>query len=163
MGVRWRFEAMHPATVRIYLLVDRLSRLLRAKDHSGALNPAQWQVLRYLEWCNEEDNTAVRLGEYLSASKGTISQTLSALMRKGLIERTPRPGGGYFLHLTEAGREKLADDPALAFRAAMANLPEERQQEILSAMQQLLDLHSGPGTAEQTFSFFEGNARPRKP
>ena len=95
------------------LALERLTRLIRAGEHGGGLNPAQWSALRYLARCNRFSNSPAALTRYLGATKGTVSQTLIALERKGLIAKSARPGEArsLVLTLTPAGEKLLADDP----------------------------------------------------
>lgn len=78
---------------RTQLLVERLAHVLReelrevATKHGLAL--AQLEVLRYLALANRFSDTVTGLADYLGATKGTLSQTVSALERKGLIVRFP--------------------------------------------------------------------------
>jgi DNA-binding HxlR family transcriptional regulator len=85
--------------------LERLTRLIRADEHVGDLNPAQWGALRYLSRCNRFSNAPAALTRYLGATKGTVSQTLIALERKGLIEKSARPGEArsVVLSITEEG------------------------------------------------------------
>lgn len=95
------------------IVLERLGRLVRAQEHASDLNPAQWEALRYLARCNRFSNSPAALTRYLSATKGTISQTLIALERKGLVNKSPRPGQArsVVLALTADGEKKLRDDP----------------------------------------------------
>ncbi|MGE3145457.1 MAG: MarR family winged helix-turn-helix transcriptional regulator [Pseudorhodoplanes sp.] len=113
------------AAAQIAELVDRLARLVRAQGHGGALNPAQWDALRYLARCNRFSNTAGALARYLGATKGTVSQTLNALERKHLIEREPDRSSGRVirLSLTRGGRTALANDPLRGLGRAADALP----------------------------------------
>ena len=100
-------------TEDMVILLERLSRLMRAQEHASDLNPAQWEALRYLSRCNRFSDSPAALTRYLSATKGTISQTLIALERKGLLTKTPRPGEArsVILALTPDGEKKLRQDP----------------------------------------------------
>jgi DNA-binding MarR family transcriptional regulator len=97
-------------------LVDRLARLQRAAAFEGGLNPAQWEALRYLARANRFSKTPAALAEFLSSSRGTVSQTLIALEGKGLIEKTRSESDGrsQSLALTLAGRRALEADPEAA-------------------------------------------------
>lgn len=126
----------------------RAARLMQARDHDKKLNPAQWQALRYISRCNRFSNTPSALGAYLAATKGTVSQTLSSLARKGLIEKSPRKGGGLSLALTEEGRAFLKNDPAADFLSGLDALrAEERKYLIYVFEQALLPLLSGEDDA----------------
>ena len=61
--------------------LERLARLMRAREHEDGLNPAQWEALRFLSRANRFSNAPGALTRYLGATKGTVSQTLMALER----------------------------------------------------------------------------------
>lgn len=121
-------------------LIDRLARLVRAEGHAAGLNPAQWEALRYLARCNRFSNTPGALARYLRATKGTVSQTLSALERKHLVARAPDAESGRVvrLALTTAGRALIADDPLQRLSAAAAKLPATKLAALTGALSDLL-------------------------
>lgn len=108
-------------------LIERLARLVRAREYSCDLNPAQWEALRYLERCNRFSNNPTALAEFLGSTKGTVSQTLTSLQRKGLLDKVPRPGNGrsLSLELTEKGHSLLANDPTVELETAIEALGPE--------------------------------------
>jgi DNA-binding MarR family transcriptional regulator len=69
--------------------------------------------LRFLARANRFSNSPGALTRYLGATKGTISQTVKALERKKLIEKSERAGEkrSVVLRLTTAGTELMAKDP----------------------------------------------------
>ena len=105
--------------------LERVGRLMRQAQYADGLNPAQWEALRYLARCNRLSNSPLALARYLGATKGTVSQTVTALSRKGLIERGPRKGNARSLELklTPAGLDRLRADPWLPLRSAIEALP----------------------------------------
>ncbi|MGD9868615.1 MAG: MarR family winged helix-turn-helix transcriptional regulator [Hyphomicrobiales bacterium] len=111
-------------TREIPALIERLARLLRAEEFDAGLNPAQWEALRYLARCNRFSNSPAAIAAYLGATKGTVSQTVQALERKGLIGKAPRPGEGrsVILHLTGAGHAMLRRDPRRRVGPAAASM-----------------------------------------
>lgn len=62
------------------------------------LSLAQLHALIYLAECNRFSDTPAAVAEYLETSRGTTSQTLLALERKGLITRTPDRRDGRVSH-----------------------------------------------------------------
>src|SRR5207247_9188259 len=72
-------------------LVERLGNLMRTElRKSGAeesLQPVHLQALLYLSKANRYSNTPQALADYLGLTKGTVSQTLLLLDRRGLVER----------------------------------------------------------------------------
>jgi DNA-binding MarR family transcriptional regulator len=102
-----------PQGVMIVWPLERLARLMRAREHEGGLNPAQWEALRFLNRANRFSDSPTALTQYLGATKGTISQTLKALERKGYVSKAARTGSGKSvrLALTPKGLEALKRDP----------------------------------------------------
>lgn len=94
-------------------LIERLARIMRADEHDTGLNPAQWEALRYIARCNRFSNTPAHLTDYVSATRGTVSQTLKALERKGLIDKIKRGDDrrSVSLFLTPLGEKTLSWDP----------------------------------------------------
>ncbi len=105
-------------------VIERLGRLVRSRGYACDLNPAQWEALRYLGRCNRFSNNPSALANFLGATKGTVSQTLSSLDRKGLLSKVPRPGHGRSLSLmlTDEGRALLEQDPQEALEVAAGEL-----------------------------------------
>ena len=96
-------------------LLERIGHLSRSDEQLDDLYPAQWAALRYLEQANRFSRTPMALTRYLGTTRGTISQTLNALERKGYVERQPseRDKRSVNVALTKAGRDKLETDPIL--------------------------------------------------
>ena len=96
---------------------------------------------------------AVRLASPLSPSelsravgmqKGSLTTIIRSLCQSGLIERQDTPGDerSYRLVITPAGLEfadHMAAQRSAGFRELFANLPEPRCQEIVSALDTLID------------------------
>lgn len=66
-------------------LIDRLIRVAAASDWADGLNPAQRNALAYLGRANRFSRAPSHVAEYLCTTRGTASQTLKSLERKGLI------------------------------------------------------------------------------
>lgn len=78
-------------TNRTQQTLERLSALLRSESRAllndYGLQPVQYEALYYLSVSNRYSNTAKAVTEFLGQTKGTISQTLKVLEKKGLISR----------------------------------------------------------------------------
>lgn len=70
-------------------LLDRLARVASTEDWQADLNPAQGSALAYLGRANRFSRAPSQVADYLGTTRGTVSQTLKALQRKGLIRDTP--------------------------------------------------------------------------
>jgi DNA-binding MarR family transcriptional regulator len=113
-----------PAT-RIARLIERMGRLARARESGSDLNPAQWEAIRYLARANRFSRRPSAVAHWLASGKGTTSQTLMALERKGILTRQPegRDKRGTRLDLTERGRELAGRDPLADLSRSIARLP----------------------------------------
>jgi DNA-binding MarR family transcriptional regulator len=121
-------------------MVERLGRLLRSRGYEHDLNPAQWEALRYLGRCNRFSNNPSALSNFLGATKGTVSQTVSSLERKGLLTKVPRAGQGRSLSLllTAKGQAMLESDPIADLKNAAVELGPDGAQLVLLLLQHLL-------------------------
>lgn len=94
-------------------LIERLGVVRRAARRGAAadagLSLAQLDALAYLASCNRFSNTPAAVAEYMDATRGTTSQSLKALERKGLVARLADARDGRVSHLvpTAAGRGVL--------------------------------------------------------
>ncbi len=127
---------------------ERLTRLIRAAEHEGDLNPAQWEALRYLGRANRFSNSPGALTQYLGATKGTVSQTVIALEKKGLINKSPRPEEkrSVTLSLTEPGEAMLARDPWRRLAAAIDKLKPKTRKRFAKALRELLQAELSRGS-----------------
>ena len=102
--------------------LERLARVMRAREHEDGLNPAQWEALRFLGRANRFSDSPGALTRYLGATKGTISQTLMALERKGYISKAARLGGRKSVRLA-LNQVMCQESAALADGAEVAFFP----------------------------------------
>ncbi len=109
----------------IHGLIERLSNLVRSEVRQGgkgpSLLPVHLEALHYLSICNRYSNTPQAVADYLGITKGTASQTIRVLERRGLLTRSPdsRDGRMVHLHLTPEGYTLVESHiPAQVFRRA---------------------------------------------
>jgi len=126
-------------------LIGSLARLaqgeLRERALSAELQPVHLVALGYLRDANRYSNTPQALAEYLGSTKGTVSQSLLLLYRKGLVERYADEHDGRVvrLRLSAAGRRLLrAGDFDVHWAAAVANLPAADAARVERALADLL-------------------------
>ncbi len=127
--------------VEVVADLARLARLMRSAEHEIGLNPAQWEALRFLSRCNKNSNSPIALTRYLGATKGTISQTVIALVNKGLVTKTNREGErrSVALTLTDEGREFLKEDPWKRVEKAFKKKGPNKQARTATVLAELLD------------------------
>ena len=130
------------SAARVALLMERISRLMRARDGEAGLNPAQWEALRYLSRANRFSRSPTAVAEFLAATKGTVSQTLIALEAKGLVRKSAseRDKRGARLEITDAGWDLLEGaDPLVRVMEAVAELPPLHASLISQALSRVLE------------------------
>lgn len=129
-----------PTIHSISTLIERLARILQNDAHTGGLKPTQWEVLRYLSRANQFSRMPSAVTTYLGMTKGTVSQTISALERKGLIakEVSRRDKRIAQLSVTRAGRKLLLDDPVQRIADAMTALNPGEQEQLTQLLKKAL-------------------------
>ena len=133
------------STSELYNYVERLNNLLRIDSRrKGAifgLQPIQLEAMHYISICNKYSNTPVAVTEYLGQTKGTVSQTLKVLEKKGYLTKHSDESDKRISHLilTKAGVKVLAESiPTPLFTNACKKLSEKEQVRISSALNTLL-------------------------
>lgn len=134
-------------------LTERLGNIIRAEMRRiGAayrLHPVHLQALSYLKQANRYSNTPQALTEYLGLTKGTVSQSLLLLYRKGLVARYVDEHDKRIvrLRLSAAGK-RLMKEAQLApvWQAAAANISSARVRTtvtvLLETLRNLQTMHS---------------------
>lgn len=119
-------------------LITRLARLDASETWVAALNPAQVAALDYLSRANRFSRAPSHVADYLGTTRGTMSQTLKALARKGYVSerRSDTDKRSISYELTEAGRALAAGGGALV--DAIEALPHEAQAYLGNGLSDLL-------------------------
>ncbi len=125
---------------RLIDLLDRLARVAGNDRNALGLNPVQWEALRFFARANRFSCNPSGLRQYLGVTKGTVSQTIIALEKKGLLKKAPDPQDrrGVEVRLTASGKKLLADDPLNRWQADLAALPSAKRRSLESALGDLL-------------------------
>jgi MarR family transcriptional repressor of emrRAB len=126
-------------------LVERLGNLMRTELRKAgtdeSLQPVHLQALIYLSKANRYSNTPQALAAYLGLTKGTVSQTLLLLDRRGLIERYQDDIDRRVvrLRLSNSGEQFLYESqPTLAWQNATRNISPNRIRNAVSALREAL-------------------------
>jgi DNA-binding MarR family transcriptional regulator len=106
-------EEISVSSAALVAEVERLARLMRQASHAHGLVPVHWETLRYLAKANRFSNAPGAIARYLGTTKGTISQTVLALEKRGLLRKSQRgrDSRSVSLALTPAAEELLKRDP----------------------------------------------------
>ena len=115
----------------LYPLIERIGNLLRTEIRTASndlgLQPVHLQVLDYLSRCNRYSDTPIAVADYLGTTKGTMSQTLNVLKKKGYISKLADTDDKRVQHLkiSQAGRDILATFiPPAAYQDAIDRISE---------------------------------------
>ncbi len=127
-----------PPQHHIRELIERLARVSASDEWTGGLNPTQRAALSYLARANRFSRSPSHVTEFMSATRGTVSQTLKALARKGLIEEirstTDRRWISY--DVTAQGRSVL--DHTTAIEEALQTIPRSKRDSLADGLETLL-------------------------
>lgn len=113
----------------IFQLIECMTALIRSEERKKCtelgLQPVHFQVLNYLSRANKYSNTPAAVANYLGMTRGTVSQSLMILEKKGYISKTPDVNDKRVVHLQllEAGKTTLNQArPSELFHAATSIL-----------------------------------------
>lgn len=105
----------------IYELIECMTALIRSEERKKCtelgLQPVHFQVLNYLARCNQYSNTPAAVANYLGMTRGTVSQSLIILEKKGYIGKTTDIKDKRVVHL-----QLLADGIAILQQARPSEL-----------------------------------------
>ncbi|MBM3629101.1 MAG: winged helix-turn-helix transcriptional regulator [Alphaproteobacteria bacterium] len=133
--------AASPPSLRIADQVDQVNRIVYGLGFSAGLNPAQWAALRYLARAEGAGCTVSALAHHQGVTAPTASETVSALVRKDLLVRSPSSSDrrSHRLSLTQAGIDLLDADPLHQVATAIETLSTDQRSHLGAA----LDLLAG--------------------
>ena len=87
-----------------FRLFERINSLLQVEERKGCtargLKLVHARTLDYLASCSSHSDTPMAVGEYLCLTKGTVSQSISVLKRKGYLIKTPDSNDKCLVHLS---------------------------------------------------------------
>ena len=89
ISTRYIFAMLLSDSLFLHSLIERLGRLAASEGWAHGLNPSQTAALDYLARANRFSRAPSQVADYLGATRGTVSQTLLSLERKGLIGARP--------------------------------------------------------------------------
>jgi DNA-binding MarR family transcriptional regulator len=76
----------------VFDLIERMAALIRSEERKKCtecgLQLVHFQALDYLSRCNKYSDSPASIANYLGMTRGTVSQTLLLLEKKGYIKKT---------------------------------------------------------------------------
>lgn len=126
--------------VDLFDYIERMAVLIRSEERKKCaavgLQSVHLQVLDYLSRCNKFSDTPAALTSYLGMTRGTVSQTLSLLEKKGYVNKKADAKDRRVVHLelTQQGQTILGQaKPAELFIKATTLLEKEEDMTDVAA------------------------------
>lgn len=128
---------LQPAVVGA--LLRYLVRVGESNIAQDQVTPLQWIALNYFALANPASRTVSGFAAYNATSKGTASQVVNGLQRRGLVSkgRSSADGRSTRITVTEAGERALRNHPENRLNEAIGHLSAEDQtalQRIVSGL-----------------------------
>ncbi len=121
-------------------LIEQVGKACYNLGYTPGLNPAQWAALRYFQETTVDRRTVTGFANFQGTTKGTASQTVAAMVRKGYLERVADKNDRrvHRLVLTEEGENLISQDPLQALAAAVDQLEEQEKWALAVNMEKVL-------------------------
>jgi len=120
------YKSMSSDTREIHDLIERLGNLVRADVRAVCseygVRPVQLQVLRFLTQCNRYSDTPQAVTEYLGLTKGTVSQTIKVLEKKGLLGKHDDVADRRLVHLKPTPKGRRLVERAVPAKSLVSGL-----------------------------------------
>ncbi|NOS87951.1 MAG: MarR family transcriptional regulator [Methylococcaceae bacterium] len=135
--------------VDVFDLIERMAALIRSEERKKCtewgLQAVHLQALDYLSRCNRYSDSPAAVADYLGMTRGTVSQTLLLLAKKGYIQKVTDTQDRRKVHLTllpegtailrQARNSELFNEAAELFKAHEFVNNEDMFMKALTALQ----------------------------
>lgn len=135
---------MHPdpklSSKGLARLIEQVGKACYNLGYTPGLNPAQWAALRYFQDSTTDLKTVTGFANYQGTTKGTASQTVAAMVRKGYLHRIADENDRrvHRLALTPKGEALAELDPLKALADAVDRLDEKERWNLAVNMERVL-------------------------
>ena len=129
-------ESRDPTEIRA--LLDRVLRISAAEDWTEDISPSQRTVLSYLSRANRFSRAPSQVTDYLGATRGTVSQTLKTLARKGLVseQRSEKDKRSISYKISAAGLTALKRHTTID--SALSELPDRSASALTESLHDVM-------------------------
>lgn len=129
-----------PSTRGLARLIEQVGKAAYNLGYTPGLNPAQWAALRYFDEATVERRTVTGFAQFQGTTKGTASQTVAAMVRKGYLRRVAdkQDRRVHRLVLTEEGQTLLKSDPLQELSRALEALSDDERWSLAVNMEKVL-------------------------
>ncbi len=143
VSTRYNISSMDKA--RVASLIERIGNLLRSEERASGsdsgLQTVHVQILGYLSQCNRYSNTPAAVTEFIGSTKGTTSQSINILEKKGFINKRSDEEDGRVIHLdlSDKGERFIKNEfPPYEFKAALDGLNKNDTERLSQLLTKLL-------------------------
>ncbi len=121
-------------------LIEQVGKAAYNLGYTPGLNPAQWAALRYFDEATLERRTVTGFAQFQGTTKGTASQTVAALVRKGYLRRVSdkQDRRVHRLMITDEGQNLLRVDPLQELSKALESLEQDERWALAVSMEKVL-------------------------
>ena len=121
-------------------LIEQVGKAAYNLGYTPGLNPAQWAALRYFDEATLERRTVTGFAQLQGTTKGTASQTVAALVRKGYLRRVSdkQDRRVHRLMITDEGQNLLRVDPLQELSKALESLEQDERLALAVSMEKVL-------------------------
>jgi DNA-binding MarR family transcriptional regulator len=126
-------------------LFEQLARVLVSRAIDTGINPAQWAALRYVARSTEAERTVGAFARFHLTTPSSASQTIAALVGKGLLEKAASDADGRsrVLKLTRQGNQQLDRDPLRWLVAVIGELSDDQLFQAAEILERLMKAAHG--------------------
>jgi len=130
---------MTVAAKAIAQLVEHLVSTVYAESNVEGMRSAQWAALRYFAEVEPSARTVGNFARQNLITDSSASQTISSLVRRGYLEKTPseKDGRSHQLNLTRPARKLIERDPLNLLVNAIDDLGARQRTELSDVLHKL--------------------------
>ena len=121
-------------------IIEQVCTACHNLGYTLGLNPAQWAALRYFQHASTAQKTVTGFANFQGTTKGTASQTIAALVRKGYLERVADTNDRriHRVILTSEGEMMLTKDPLDELADIINRLEEQERWALAVSLERVL-------------------------
>ncbi len=119
-------------------LIERVARINAADEWRDDLNPTQWAALSYLARANRFSRSPSQVAAFMSATRGTVSQTLKALARKELIEEVRSETDRRWISYAVGPKGRRVLERSTVIDGAIETLDPSQRQSLIEGLEALV-------------------------
>ncbi len=125
-------------SLKIRTLINRIGRIDAADGWSDDLNPTQLAALGYLALANRFSRAPSHVADFLGTTRGTMSQTLKALERKGYISELRSKADKRYMSYDLTTKGRIATERPNPLEQALSITDATSANALESALERLL-------------------------